>query len=89
MDMLLLYLIVVNLITFFNFILDKKKSREEMWRIPESQLLFLSLIGGSLGGIIAMILVRHKTKKTKFIIGMPILLLLNIYVFYTIFVKRI
>ena len=76
--MLLKYLIIINIINFIMFGIDKVKAKKNKWRIPESTLLGLSLIGGSLGGIMAMTSFRHKTKKKKFTIGMPILLLINI-----------
>ena len=89
MNLTLVYLLTINLLTFFSFILDKKRSRKGQWRISEKQLLFLSLIGGSLGGFVAMVLARHKTKKLKFIVGVPLLLLVNIYVFYQVITRYI
>ena len=84
---LFIYLIAINIITFLSFVIDKKRSQKNKWRIPESRLLFLALIGGSLGGLTAMILARHKTKKLKFIVGIPLLLLVNIYVFYQVITR--
>lgn len=76
------YLILINIVTFIMFAIDKKRAKRNQWRIPESQLLFFSLLGGSIGGIIAMKIVKHKTKKPKFTIGMPLLLLINIFIVY-------
>lgn len=76
------YLILINIVTFILFAIDKKRAKKNQWRIPESQLLFFSLLGGSIGGIIAMKIVKHKTKKPKFTIGMPLLLLINIFIVY-------
>lgn len=76
------YLILINIVTFILFAIDKKRAKKNQWRIPESQLLFFSLLGGSIGGIIAMNIVKHKTKKPKFTIGMPLLLLINIFIVY-------
>ena len=75
-----LYLIVINVFTFTLFSLDKKRAKSRQWRIPESTLLFLSLLGGTVGGLIAMQFFKHKTKKMKFVIGMPIILGINIMI---------
>ena len=80
MNYLYLYILLINLITFGVFALDKKKAKKKQWRIPESTLLLLSLIGGSLGGLLAMKIVKHKTQKIKFAIGVPFLLIVNIFV---------
>lgn len=85
MDYFLYYLLVINVVTFGLFALDKKRARKGEWRIPEATLLFFSLIGGSIGGMLAMKIVKHKTKKIKFMIGMPLLLLVNILAIYFIF----
>lgn len=75
---ILIYLLVVNLISFFAMWLDKWKAKNDAWRIPESTLMAIALIGGSIGGIAGMYTFRHKTKKPKFFIGMPVILVLQI-----------
>lgn len=82
MEYLYRYLILINIICFIVFAVDKKRSRRNQWRISEATLLLLSLIGGSLGGILSMRLFRHKTGKRKFRIAMPLLLIINILVVY-------
>jgi uncharacterized membrane protein YsdA (DUF1294 family) len=67
-------------ITFILFSLDKKRAKSRQWRIPESTLLFVSLLGGAVGGLIGMQIFKHKTKKMKFVIGMPIILVFNIMI---------
>jgi uncharacterized membrane protein YsdA (DUF1294 family) len=84
-DIVLAYILIINLITFISFGIDKRRSRKNRWRIPESTLLGLSLIGGSLGGLIGMYFFRHKTKKKKFTLGMPMLLGLNTYAIFSIY----
>lgn len=74
------YCFSINLINFVLFYLDKKRARNRQWRIPESTLLFISLLGGTIGGLVGMNLFRHKTKKMKFIIGMPLILIVNILI---------
>ena len=82
MKYLYLYIILINTTTFIMFAIDKKRARKKEWRIPETWLLLSSLLGGSLGGIISMKIVNHKTKKPKFLIGMPMLLAINILLIY-------
>ena len=76
--MLLKYLIIINIINFIMFGIDKAKAKKNKWRIPESTLLGLSFLGGALGALIGMRFFRHKTKKKKFTIGIPIFLFINI-----------
>lgn len=71
------YLFVINVITFAAFGLDKRKAKKRKFRIRESVLLGLALIGGSLGAMAGMFLFHHKTRKPAFRIGIPILFLLQ------------
>ena len=78
---LILYLIIINVITFVIFGVDKYKAIRQEWRIRESTLLGLALIGGSIGGWLAMYIFHHKTKKVKFFVGIPVILVIQIVVF--------
>ena len=60
------YLISINLIGFILIFIDKQKAIHHKWRIPESILLLISIIGGCFGTLISMYLYHHKTKKLKF-----------------------
>lgn len=71
------YLFVINVITFAAFGLDKRKAKKRKFRIRESVLLGLALIGGSLGAMAGMFLFHHKTRKPTFRIGIPVLFLLQ------------
>ena len=75
---LLIYLIIVNVLTFFVFGLDKWKAKNHKWRIPESTLIGLCLFGGSLGALLGMYAFHHKTKKKKFTFTIPEILLIQI-----------
>ncbi len=75
---LLYFLILINVVTFIAYGIDKWKAKNNMWRIPESTLLGLAAIGGSLGAWLGMQTFRHKTQHTKFTIGVPVILLLQI-----------
>nr|WP_294494484.1 DUF1294 domain-containing protein [uncultured Mediterraneibacter sp.] len=67
------YLIGINFITFVIFGLDKGRARAGKWRVPERTLLLLSLAGGSAGALTAMLLFRHKTRKARFVISVPVM----------------
>lgn len=71
------YLFVINVITVAAFGLDKRKAKKRKFRIRESVLLGLALIGGSLGAMAGMFLFHHKTRKPAFRIGIPVLFLLQ------------
>ena len=72
------YLIVINLVTFIVFGVDKAKAKKHSWRIPEKTLFLLSIIGGSVGAIIGMHTFRHKTRKWYFSFGMPAILIIQL-----------
>lgn len=63
--------------------IDKKKSIKNAYRIPEKNLFFICILGGSLGMLIGMYKFHHKTKHNKFIYGVPLLLILNIIMIYS------
>jgi uncharacterized membrane protein YsdA (DUF1294 family) len=67
--------------------LDKYKARKRLWRIKESTLFLTSVIGGSLGSLLGMFLFHHKTKHTKFLIGMPVILIVHISVLFLFFMR--
>ncbi len=65
-------------------LIDKEKAKKHKWRIPEHTLIFIALIGGSIGSFIAMNLFRHKTKHFKFKVGIPIILIIQLILIYCI-----
>ena len=69
-----IYLLAINAAAFCAFALDKYKAVRGMWRIRESTLLGLSFLGGAAGGYAAMLLFRHKTRKGRFAVGVPLML---------------
>lgn len=75
---IIIYLLVINIIAFLAMGIDKRKSKRDAWRIPEQTLLSLVLLGGGIGGIAGMYTFRHKTKKPRFFIGFPVILILEI-----------
>ena len=75
------YLLTINIITFIAYGIDKYKSKKQKYRISENTLIILAIIGGPLGAILGMHIFHHKTKKKKFIILIPIILLIWVYIF--------
>ncbi|WP_249323814.1 DUF1294 domain-containing protein [Wansuia hejianensis] len=78
---ILIYIFTINIVGFIAFGIDKKRARDKTWRIPESTLFILSLLGGATGNLLGMKTFRHKTQKKKFTMGIPIILLINIFTF--------
>lgn len=80
-----IYLLMINLFTFFLFYLDKRKAIKNKYRISENTLLFFSLVGGSLGGFLAMEILRHKNLKLKFRILLRVFLLIDFLFFFLLY----
>ena len=81
---LLYYLIVINVVTFLVYGIDKWKAKKGSWRISEATLLILAVIGGSFGALFGMKVWRHKTMHKKFKYGLPLILLAQIALIYLI-----
>ena len=77
-----IYLIGINILTFLIFGADKWKAKRDKWRIPEDTLIWLAIVGGSVGALLGMYLFRHKTKHRKFQIGIPVILLVQVGLLY-------
>ena len=75
---IVIYFIAINIIAFLAMLVDKKKAKKGSWRIKESTLFTLVLLGGGIGGIAGMYAFRHKTKKLYFTIGFPVILICEI-----------
>lgn len=61
---------------------DKRKAKKKKWRTSENMLFFVAVIGGAIGAWLGMYVFRHKTNKYKFIIGMPLLVIVVLYVIW-------
>lgn len=88
---IIVYLIVINLVTFVMYGIDKYKAKKSKWRISEATLLWLAALGGSVGAWMGMQIWHHKTLHKKFKYGVPAILLLQIALvgsFYTFIAKR-
>ena len=79
---LLYYLIVINIVTFLVYGIDKWKAKQGSWRISEVSLLILAVIGGCIGALLGMKIWHHKTMHKKFKYGLPLILLVQIALIY-------
>ena len=80
-----LYFLFVNILTFILYSFDKLQAistKKNISRIPELNLLFMSLMGGTVGAIISMLIFRHKIKKLSFMIKYFAIVLLQIAIIY-------
>ena len=71
---LVYYLIIINVLAFLLYGLDKSFAVKRKWRIPEATLILVAVIGGAPGAFLGMLIFHHKTKKKKFRVTIPILL---------------
>ena len=85
MKLLLIYLFLINAVSFLLMLIDKWKAKKMRWRIPEATLMGSALLGGSLGALTGMYLVRHKTKHPKFTLGLPVILAVQIVILVLLF----
>lgn len=74
----LIYLVIINIATFILYGIDKHKAKNHQWRISEASLICVAVLGGSVGALLGMFVFRHKTKHLKFLIGVPLILILQI-----------
>ena len=75
---LLVWLAVINLLTFIVYGADKHRARKGKWRVPEKTLFLLPLLGGSIGALLGMRVFHHKTRHWYFVWGIPAILLAQI-----------
>jgi uncharacterized membrane protein YsdA (DUF1294 family) len=75
MNLLFIYLLSINALGFLLMLIDKQKAKKKKWRIPESTLMGVAAIGGSVGSLFGMYTFRHKTLHRKFTLGIPAILI--------------
>lgn len=67
-------LLIINAAAFLLMLADKHRARKKLWRVPENIFLLFALLGGSVGILAGMYAFRHKTRKPRFYIGVPVIL---------------
>lgn len=78
MKYFLLYLLLINATAFLLMLMDKQRARRNRWRIPERTLIGSAILGGSVGALLGMYTLRHKTRHLKFTLGIPAILIAQI-----------
>ena len=86
-EIVLYYLLTINIFTMYTFFLDKSKAKNHKWRIKERTLFLLSIMGGSLGAQLGMKLFKHKTKHWYFKYGIPAILVIQIALMIYLIIK--
>ena len=79
MKYFVLYLLLINALGFLLMLIDKWKAKHNRWRIPEATLMGVAALGGSVGSLLGMYTVRHKTKHIKFTLGIPVILVVQVF----------
>ena len=74
----LIYLAVINVVTFFMYGIDKWKAKKSKWRIRETALLGLAVLGGSIGAWLGMKVWHHKTQHKKFRYSVPVIIIIQL-----------
>ena len=88
MKLLLVYLLIINAAAFVLMLADKWKAKKNRWRIPEATLMGVAALGGSIGALAGMYLVRHKTQHPKFTLGIPAILAMQVVLATWIYIYR-
>ena len=78
MQNMIIYFIVINIIGFLIMYIDKQRAKKGKWRIPEKTLFIITALGGGIGTIAGMYTFRHKTQKVAFVVGFPVITILEI-----------
>ena len=88
MNIILSYLLAINIASFFLYGIDKYKAKKGRWRISEAILLLMAVIGGSIGAWAGMRLWHHKTIHKKFRYGIPLIISLQIALFVYLYTNN-
>ncbi len=89
MQNIIYYFLAINIFGFFIMWLDKQKAKRGSWRIPEKTLFLVTALGGGIGTIAGMYIFRHKTRKLNFVIGFPVITILEIIaIIYWLFLNK-
>ncbi len=86
-EILILYLLLINAAAFLLMLIDKWKAKKNLWRISEATLMSTAILGGSIGALLGMYTVRHKTRHLKFTLGIPLILAVQIGICLFLFAK--
>ena len=77
---IIVYIIILNILGYLIMYIDKRRAKKQQWRISEQTIFLITFLGGGIGTTLGMYTFRHKTKKIKFIIGLPLITIIEIVV---------
>ncbi|MCE7793393.1 DUF1294 domain-containing protein [Salipaludibacillus sp. CUR1] len=83
---LIIFFILTNITGIIMMVSDKRRAGKGAWRISENTLLFAAFSGGALGMLIISKMIRHKTRKLKFKIGLPAIFVLQLIIFTALYI---
>jgi uncharacterized membrane protein YsdA (DUF1294 family) len=83
-DLVLSYFIIMSILGFLSMAADKRRAVKKAWRFRERSLLAVALLGGGVGSLLGMYLLRHKTKHIKFRITIPIAAVISLFLMYEV-----
>lgn len=86
LESITIIIVIINIVTFIIYGIDKYKAKKGKWRIPENSLIGLAIIGGSIGAYLGMRVWHHKTMHLKFKYGIPLIIVIQLVIAY-MFVK--
>ena len=84
----LIYLVIINVVTFFVYGIDKWKAKKSLWRIREASLLMLAILGGSIGAWLGMKVWHHKTQHKKFKYGVPAIIIVQLAIIANFIISK-
>ena len=84
---LLIYICLISIISLVITVIDKFNAKRNLRRVPESTLLTIAALGGSVAMYITMQIIRHKTKHIKFMLGLPIIILFQVIAIFYLFTQ--
>ena len=75
---IIIYFVIFNILGFLIMYIDKQKAKKGKWRIPEKTIFIVTALGGGIGTIAGMYTFRHKTQKVGFVVGLPLITIVEI-----------
>lgn len=86
---IIIYFVIINIIGFLIMYIDKQKAKKGKWRIPEKTIFIVTALGGGIGTVLGMYAFRHKTQKINFVIGLPLITIVEIAaIIYFAFINK-
>ena len=81
--LLFVYFILISIITVILTVYDKIAAKKRAFRISEATLILCGLFGGAVAELVTMLIIRHKTRHIKFMLGLPVIILVQVSAFVT------